>query len=516
MKYNTNNKSRLYNSSRNFIVGFAGHILQYLLSFATRTIFIKLLATEYLGVNGLFSNILSILSLAELGVESSFSSLLYKPLHEGDTEKLKSLMAAFKKSFIIIASIVGVAGLTVVPFLRMFFEDTNIKNIGLIYIMFLTGSVVSYLCTYRISLIIADQKAYIYTIYSQIIIFMQYILQISVLLFTGNFILYLIIQIGGSISINLLLYYKAGKMYPYIKGKANKLDTETRKDLLKKIYASTYHHTGHVVLTGTDNIIITIFIGIYWVGIYSNYLMIVGVIAAFTQLFFNAIVASVGNLTVSTDNDTAYLVFKRIQFMNFLIVGLFSVCLYVLFNPFINLWIGKEFLLNNYIVFLIIAMYYFGYNGIRRIVSIFKHTTGLFYYDRYSPIAEAIINIVASIILGQKLGMAGIFLGTVIATLSTNIWIEPYVLFKRFFKISLKHYFWKLIIYSITVLMTGFIVKNIVYLINHETWLGFFAMAVCCVLLTAAIFALLFFRTSEFKYFYQLGRGFLSKYIFRK
>lgn len=514
-KKNNDNKSRLYNSSRNLIFGLAGHMFHYLLSFATRTIFIRLLATEYLGVNGFFTNILSLLSLAELGAESSFSSLLYKPLHEGDTEKLKSLMAAFKKTFIIIASFVGVAGLSILPFLKIFIKDINIENIQLIYILFLTGSIVSYLCTYRVSLIVADQKSYICTIYSQITIFLQYVLQILVLLLTGNFFLYLIIQIGGSISINLLLYYKAGKMYPFIKGKANKLDTDTRKDLVKKIYASIYHHTGYVVLTGTDNIIITTFIGIYWVGIYSNYLMLVGVVAAFTELFFDSIVASVGNLTVSTDNTTSYSVFKRVQFMNFLIVGLFSICLYILLNPFINLWIGKEFLLDKYIVFLIVTMYYLGYNGIKKCVSIFKQTTGLFYYDRYSPVAEAIINIVLSIILAQKLGMAGVFLGTIIATLSTKIWIESYVLFKHFFKVSLRHYFWKLIIYSSIVLMTGFIVKKIVYLINYETWLGFFTMAVCCTLLTGAIFIILFFRTDEFKYFHELAKRILVKNIFK-
>lgn len=518
MEYNKNNhnKSRIYNSSRNFIFGFSGHILHYLLSFGTRTIFIKLLSTEYLGVNGLFSNILSILSLAELGVESSFSSLLYKPLHEGDTEKLKSLMTAFKKAFIIIATIVGVVGLSIVPLLNVIIKDTSIENIEIIYLMFLTSSVVSYLCTYRKSLIIADQNAYICTIYSQISIFLQYALQIAVLLLTKNFILYLAIQIAGSVSINVLLFFKAGKMYPLLKEKANELDTGTRKELRKKIYASFYHHTGYVILTGTDNIIITTFIGITWVGIYSNYSMLIGVVAAFTKLFFDAIIASVGNLTVSTDRNTSYLVFKRLQFINFMTAGILSICLYILLNPFISLWIGKEYLLDNHIVFIIVAMFYFGYDGINKCVGIFKDTTGLFYNDRYSPIVEAIINIIISIALVEKFGIAGVFIGTVIAALSTSIWVEPYIIYKHLFKIPVISHFKKLFIFIVVTFAIGFIVKNIVYFINYTTWLGFFITAICCTLLTAMLFVIVFCRADEFKYFYQLSKCVIQKYILRK
>ncbi|HHW21445.1 MAG TPA: hypothetical protein GXX26_00990 [Clostridiaceae bacterium] len=273
---------------------------------------------------------------------------------------------------------------------------------------------------------------------------------------------------------------------------------------------------GYVVLTGTDNILITSFIGIVWSGIYSNYSLLISVIVAFTKLFFDAITASVGNLAVSTDNVTSHKVFMRIQFMNFLIVGLFSVCLYILLNPFINLWIGEDYLLDDFTVFIIVATYYFGYDGIKKCVTIFKRTTGVFYYDRYSPVAEAIINIVFSVILAKIFGISGVFMGTIIAALATNIWVEPYVVYKHFFKTPLNNYFKKLILYSIATLMTGIIVKNIVSLINRTTWLGFFVMAVCCVLLTVLIFTLLFIRTDEFKYFYQLGKDFLSKYVFHK
>ena len=503
--------TRIQNSIRNLIFGFGGQIFQYILSFATRTIFIYLLGTTYLGVNGLFTNILSVLSLAELGVGGSFQALLYKPLHDKDTEKLKSLMAAFKKTYTIIGAAVGILGLGMLPFLHVLINDNDIENIGLIYIMFLTGSVVTYFCAYRISLIITDQKAYICTIYSQAFIFIQYSLQIAILFITGNFILYLAVQILCGIGVNMSLSRKAGKMYPFLKEKASKLDLETRKDLLKKIYASIYHHTGHVVITGTDNIVISAFVGIYWVGLYSNYVMIIGILAAFSGLFFNAIVASVGNLTVSTEKDTNYFIFKRLQFMNFLITGFFSVGLFSLFNPFIKLWVGEKYLLNDNIVLLIVVSFYVGLDGIKRSVSIFKNTTGLFYYDRYSPVAEATINIILSILLVRRIGIAGVLLGTIIAAVFTNMWFEPYVVYKHLFEIPLKQYFKRYVIYGFVTFMTAFIVKKIVTGIYHDSWAGFLAMMASCILLTFSIFILLFHRTDEFKYFYDFAKRYISR-----
>lgn len=499
-----NNKSRATNTLRNLFVGFGGLLVQYSLSFATRTIFVMLLSVEYLGVNGLFTNILAVLSLAELGVGGAFVSLLYKPLHEEDTEKLKSLMTAYKKAYMFIGLIVAITGMALYPYLNIFIKETNIKDIHLIYLMFLAGSVTSYFYAHKIDFVKSDQNSYINTIYSKTSSLVQYALQILVLLLTKDFILYLSIQIICPIVSNFLLARRVNRLYPFLREKGNPLDQETLLDLRRKLYAGMCHHCGYVIVTGTDSIVISTFLGVYWVGIYSNYLLIIGVILAFITLTFDSVAASIGNLTVSSDRMKSYEIFQKMQFLNFILVGFSSICLITLFNPFISLWIGSKYTLDQSTVILIVIMLYTGLYGMQKSVSIFKDATGLFYNDRYAGLIEGILNLFASIYLVQHIGIAGVFLGTILASLATRIWIEPYIVFKHLFHRSLFNYFGKYIIYGSTTAFCGVLVFYITGLIPHDNWMGFFVMAISCGVLTIVLFSLLFFKTEEFRFFYIL------------
>lgn len=498
-----NKRSRVKNTIRNLFVGFGGLLIHYILSFATRTIFVLLLSVEYLGVNGLFTNILAILSLAELGVGGAFVSLLYKPLHEEDVEKLKSLMTAYKKAYMLIGLIVAITGLAFYPFLDLFIKESNIKDIHLIYLMFLTGSVTSYFYAHKIDFIKSDQNSYISTIYSKTSSVIQYVLQILVLLLTKNFIIYLSIQIICPIVSNFLLARKVNRLYPFLREKGVPLDKETFLDLRRMVYAGMCHHFGYVIVTGTDSIVISTFLGVYWVGIYSNYLLILGVIIAFINLAFNSVAASVGNLTVSSDRAKNYEIFRRMHFLNFILVGFSAICLATLFNPFITLWIGSKYILKQSTVILIVLMFYTGLYGMQKSINTFKDVAGLFYNDRYAALAEGIINLFLSIYLVKQIGINGVFLGTIIAAAATRLWIEPYIVFKHLFRRSLMDYFSNYLIYGATTAFCGFTVFFITNLIPHENWIGFFAMAISCALLTVIIFTLFFFRTQEFNYFYR-------------
>lgn len=502
-----NETSRTKNTLRNLFVGLGGLIFQYSLSFATRTIFVHLLSVQYLGVNGLFTNILEVLSLAELGIGGAFVSLLYKPLHEYDTEKLKSLMNAYKKAYMLVGIFVGLAGMALYPFLNIFIKENNIENIHLIYLMFLAGSVTSYFYAHKIDFIKSDQKAYISTIYSKISNFIQYALQIIILLLTKNFILYLAIQILCTLLGNLALARKVNKLYPFLQEKGLPLDKETRLDLKRKLYAGMCHHGGYVIVTGTDSIVISTFLGVYWVGIYSNYLLIIGVISAFITLAFGSVTASIGNLTVSSDRDKSFEIFKKMQFLNFVLVGFSSVCFITLFNPFIGLWIGSEYTLNQSTVILIVVMFYTGLLGMQKSINVFKETTGLFYNDRYAGLLEGIINLCVSVYLVQHIGIAGVFAGTIIAACATRIWIEPLVVFRNLFYRSLFDYYNKYFIYGVTTIITTAVVYFTTNLIPHNTWIGFFTMAAVCGTLTVGIFILLFFKTEEFRFFYDYAKG---------
>lgn len=497
-----NDRSRTRNTVRNFFVGFGGQLFQYSLSFATRTIFIMLLSVEYLGVSGLFTNILEVLSLAEMGVGGVFVSLLYKPLHDNDSQKLASLMKAYKKAYMLIGGVVAVAGMAVFPFLDLLIKEKDIANIPLIYLMFLAGSVATYFFKYKIDLLIADQKLYINTIYTQVFIFIQYAAQILVLLLTRNFILYLAIQIICPIIGNLFLVARINRMYPFLREKSLPLDRESLADLKRKVMAGVYHLFGYVIANGTDNIIISAFLGVYWVGIYSNYLLIIGVISAFITLTFNSVNASIGNLVASSEGIKSFRVFQNVQYINFMLVGFSAVCFMTLFNPFISLWIGEQYLLDQKIVILIVIMFYIGRMGMQKCINIFKFSSGLFYYDRYFSLIEGLLKLAASIYLIQHWGLAGVFAGTIFSILATKSWIEAYVVFKRLFHQPLYEYFGKYLQYGLATAVTGSIVYFLVMRIPHESWAGFLVMAAACGLLTMGLFVLMFYRTEQFRFFF--------------
>lgn len=506
-----NDQSRMYNTLRNLIVGLGGRLFQYILSFINRTIFIYILPIEYLGVNGLFTNVLAMLAVAEMGVGGAFVSLLYRPLHQKDTEKLKSLMTAFKKAYMLIGLIIGVSGLALYPFLDVIIKDNNIENINLIYLMFLAGSVTSYFYAHKIAFLGADQKSYIATIYHQIFVFVQYVLQIIALILYHDFILYLAIQMICPFLSNLFLAGKINRLYPFLKEKGVPLDKESFADLKQKVSATVYHHFGFIVLNGTDSIVISTFLGVYYVGLYSNYLLIIGVVTAFSLLGFNAVTASVGNLATSSDSNKSFDIFQKMQFFNFFIVGFSSVCFITLFNPFINLWIGSQYLLPQNIVILIVIVFYCGGTGMQKSINIFKTTTGLFYKDRYFALVEGLLKIAASIFLVQYWGLAGVFIGSLISMLSARIWTEPYFVFRYLFNRPLSDYFAKYIKYGIATVFTTGVVYFLASFIPHYTWIGFFAMAAACIFLTIGIFMLLFFKTNEFQFFYGLTRSWIKK-----
>ena len=506
-----NDQSRIYNTLRNLLVGFGGRLFQYALSFINRTVFIYILPIEYLGVNGLFTNVLAMLAVAELGVGGAFVSLLYRPLYEKDTEKLKSLMTAFKKAYILIGGIIGVSGLALYPFLDVIIKEDNIENINLIFLMFLAGSVASYFYAHKIAFLSADQKSYISTIYHQIFVFIQYALQIISLVLYNDFLLYLAIQIICPIVGNLVLAGKINRLYPFLKEKGLPLDKETYADLKQKVSASMYHHFGFIILNGTDSLVISTFLGVYYVGLYSNYLMLMGVVTAFSLLGFNAVTASVGNLAASSDRNRTFDIFQKMQFFNFFIVGFSSVCFITLFNPFITLWIGSEYLLPQSIVIIIVIVFYSGRAGMQKSINIFKATTGLFYKDRYFALLEGLVNIAASIILVQYWGLAGVFIGTMISMLAARIWTEPYFVFRYLFYRPLFDYFFKYLQYGLATLLTTIVVYYLTSFMPRTTWIEFFEMTVVCCFLTTGIFTLLFFKTDEFQYFYKTIRSWMIR-----
>ncbi len=489
---------------KNLIVGIAGQLFNQILGFISRTVFIQQLGVVYLGINGLFSNIFSILSLVELGVGSAIIFSLYKPLAEKDESKIEALMSLYSKAYNIIGTVILTLGITLIPFLKYIIKDQpNIPHFILIYFLYLLNTVSSYFFAYKRSLFNADQKNYINVINNNVFTLITKILQIIILIFTKNFLLYLLVQIICTFFSNLDITIRANINYPYIKNKTGvKLPVEDLKNIKKNIVSLFLLRIGSVVVSGTDNLLISSFVGLRWVGIYSNYVMLISIIQAFITQIFNSITASVGNLVNSESKEKSIDIFYKIFFINFIIYSFSCISLFVLLNPFIRLWIGKEFLLPTGVVLLIVFNIYL--MGIRNVLWIFNNTLGFFYFFRYMPFIEATINLGVSIILLKSLGIVGVFLGTLTSTVTTYIFAEPYILYKNYFKVSLSTYFVKYFNYMTVLVVTGYIVWYLTSLINNSNWIGFFLKAIITCILICLIFLIVFYRTKEFKYFISL------------
>lgn len=493
---------RSKNSIKNAIMAIVMNIVTILIGFVSQKIFINTLGTEYLGLNGLFSNVISMLGIVELGLGSAIIYNLYKPISEKNIEQVKSLMIFYKTSYRVIAVIVAAIGLLIIPFLPLIVGETSIKeNINLLYILFLVDIVASYLLTYKRSILYSDQKNYIINIVHIFYLVFLNVTQIFILLTTQNYIMYLVVKIIFRILENLILTYIANKKYEYIKEKnVAKISKNTKKDIYTKVKGLIYHKIGGFVVLGSDNIIISTFLGVKTVGLYSNYNLI---IQALTNLFsqvFSSITASVGNLLIEKDKNKSYKVYKNILFLNSWIFAFASAGLLCIIEPFIRVWIGEQFILPFGVLLALVINFYM--QGMRKTSNTFKEAAGIFYEDRHVPVLESIINIVASVILVNILGLAGVFIGTIISTFVLFFYSYPKFVYKPLFKRNYVQYFKDYIPYVITAIISVFVTYLIILNINiQNNILQIIVNLLVVIIVPNIIHIIVFFKTEEFKYF---------------
>lgn len=463
--------SRSFNSVRNIGVGAIKQIITLTLAFATRTIFVRLLGAEYTGVNGLFNNILTVLSLAELGVGNVLIYSLYAPLKAQDMGKVHGMLIYFKKIYTGIALAVMVIGLAFVPFLKYIVNSLLPCNeIVTYYLLYLANSVMSYFAIYKTTLIQADQKVYIQNLVSTVVLVLQYVLQIIYLLISKNFIGYLVIQVACTLGQNLILNYLANKMYPFLKESVTvdmSFDTSTIKNNIKSMFL---YKMSTVLINNTDNICISIILGTIYVGYYSNYYSLITYVTTFVSLIITGITASLGNLNAEQDKDKSYRIFKNLIYM-FNFITCFCVAAFTaVVQEFISIWVGKEYLLGiGTVVALMIAFY------IKNVVNpvwMYRETMGVFSQIKYIMVITAFLNIIFSIVLGYKYGIVGIVIATALSRLLTIFWYEPKLLYKNkfdkpvfeYFGMQCKYLVVNLILILISVFVCNFLGGNFVFI----------------------------------------------------
>lgn len=429
--------TRTDNIKKNLFYNIVKFATQMVLQFVLRTALIYLMGAEYIGLNGLFMNIFSFLSLAELGIGSAIAFSMYKPVAEGDVEKVKSLQALYKKFYLIITIIIGVVGFLVLPFLKHFIKGEVAVdiNIYLLYVMYLVNALVGYFCAHKRALLYAYQRGDVENKVKTICLILMSIIQIAVLFIFKNYYLYYLMTILFSIIECVLIEISAKKLYPLIDGKSNPLDKPTKKEIYKNVAALSIHRVGGALINSTDNILISSLIGLTTLGVYSNYYLIITTLLSIYTLIANALTSSVGNMIASESKEYVFSKFKQVNFLFSLLTIFCTVCLFVLFQPFIQLWTGGGAYLLSFSTVILLCVSFFIVR-MRHAVIIFKDSAGLYWYNKVSPIIEAIVNLVVSIVLGIKLGLNGIILGTIISAIVAPTILEPRVLFKHYFEKS--------------------------------------------------------------------------------
>lgn len=468
------NNSRTENAIKNTKITIFCHIVFLLCSFICRTVFTKKMGAEYLGVSGLFSNILTILSFAELGIGSTLVYRLYKPFAKNDYNKINLYVKLYKKIYSIIIIIIFTVGIFITPFLKYLVDAPNIKeNIILIYLLYLSHTLASYLFVYKKTLLTANQKDYIVSLFNELFNLIMNIMQCLVLIFFKDYIIYLIISIVCAILSNISCSLYVDKKYKFLKNSINdKLSKEEVKELKKDTKGLMMTKIASTAFSGTDNVFISTFIGIKYVGILSNYTLILQTINTLMNKIFSSITASIGNMVVSKESEdkTESVIFKMF-FINAAMYSYICIGLALLIKEFVTeYWLDYEYYLSDSIVLLAIFELYL--RSIHYPLYTVRNAIGLFSQCRFIVVILALLNILLDFILVKPLGIAGLIIATIISRGIAYV-VDIHVVYKYGLKKSPKQYY-----------------------LNLFKWLGYTTL---CYIIISSIFK--YFKTFNLLYF---------------
>lgn len=484
-------EGRTEKTIRNITYRLVSQVISIILKFVSRTIFIYILGVEYLGISGLFSEILQMLSLADLGFGTAMVFSMYKPLAEHNERKLTQLVCLYKKIYTIIALAITIIGISMVPFLRYLVNlEQDIPNLGVYYLLYLANTVSSYLVVYKTCILTADQKNYLVSKYNTIFSLLSLIGTSVFLLLTHNFIVYLIVQVFFTYANNFYISHQAEKLYPYINNSVEKLPKEESRQIFNNVKSVFIYKIANTLIGSTDNTLISILIGTVTVGFYSNYSMVISNISLFINIFFSSITASIGNLVVESNKKKNYEIYQTMQFFSFVLSTVSISGVYLLINDFVFVWLGEKYLLEPLVVLAITINMYF--SVILMPVWSYREATGMYLQTKYVMVATAIVNLVLSIILGKIIGLAGILIATSIARVSTYFWYEPKILFAQFFEKKVWNYYKGIFLNMGVTLVVAGICYSIFNRIFVTSWCGFIiktsAVGIFALILTLAFY----------------------------
>jgi len=493
---------RVVNTLRNGIVGMISQLIILVTGFILRAIFIQVLGQEILGLNGLFLDILSILSVTELGIGTAITYSLYKPIFEDDIDTITGLMNLYRKAYRLIGTLIFSISVIILPFLQIFIKDftLDIQYIRFIFILFSFNTTLSYFLGYSRILLFAKQRNYVVLGIDFIAKITLTLAQALILVYTRNFILYLSLNITYTLVTNLIIRHIARKDYPYLNNKHIQVNEKIRSDILRNIKFLSISTIISVGVLGTDRIIISSLVGISILGIYSNYALIIQQVQLLFISLLNGVVASIGNLLAEGDQQKIKRIYNVYHFAYFLIASFSSIALYVLLTPFIkDIWLSNEFEISSILVAVIVFNSYLHF--MRQPVWQIQSTAGIFKHYIPFSIIEFVLNLVISIFGAIHYGLLGVFVGTTIAYIVSwtgQAWIlNKYVIHDSIVKYYLKQLEYILITLGELVLIL-FLVP---YLNLGNAVLNFVLQGFVILVFTSLSHILIYHRSEEFSIF---------------
>ncbi len=489
--------NRTKNAMRNLMSGALAKAVSIIFPFIIRTIIIKKLGAEYLGLNSLFVSILQVLSLAELGFGNAIIFSMYKPIVDKDLDKLNALYLFYRKVYRIVGTVMLAAGLLIMPFLPNLIsgEYPGDINIYIIYLIFLFNTVISYwLFAYKDSLLQANQRYDISTNITVISNALMYLLQIVVLLTVNNYYAYILLLPVATVINNIIKSICVDRMYPHIIC-AGKLSAAEKNELYKKIFGLLLFKICGICRNSFDSIIISSFLGLVILTQYQNYFIVITSLVSITAIVVDSIISGVGNSIAAESKEKNYRDFNTLFFMLNWLAGWCTVCLVCLYQPFIELWLGKDYLLSDRLAFLLGI--YFYVQQIGNVGYIYRTAAGLWWENKLCPLVESLANLLLNVLLVKFWGVEGVVMATIVTMLCINVPWSSLVLFRKYFLMRPYKYWGKILINAALVLLIAAATWSICNCIHYGGIVGLLIKALICLVFPNVLFYFFFAKSKD-------------------
>jgi O-antigen/teichoic acid export membrane protein len=504
--------SRTDNAKKNAISGVVNKVLLLLLGFVVRTLFIHKLGTEILGLNSFFTSLLMVLNMAELGFSSAVTFSLYKPLAEMDYTAVRAYLTYYKNVYKVIGIVVIVVGIVLLPFIPYLIKGSYPDNINVhtLFVMFFVNTSISYLFWgYKAVLLSALQKHRILSNIDTALSVIKSALQIVMILYFKNYYYYVACLLLATILNNVIVKYVSDRFYSEYAGTGN-LDEKQKKAIVKKVGGLAIGKISATARNSFDNIVLAMFAGLIDVAIYSNYYYVINLVLGFITVFTQAMAAGIGNSVVAETAQKNYDDFKKFYFL-FGWVGAFcTISILCLYQPFMELWVGKNLVLGENVMFLFVCYFYILQSGQLR--SLYSRASGIWWELRYFAICEAILNLLLNFVLGYYFGMKGILIATIATVSVFGVVLVGKVTVNLCFKKSALEFLVLTGLYAVVTFILSSVMYLLVRTLNVHGYVGLILIAGLCLFVpNALILGLSMTNKKTRRYVYELSNKLFIK-----